>query len=259
MPNKHLSLLAALLAAVLSPPAAAIEIACHRGANEVAPENTRAAAEKCIQWGADYVEIDVRTSKDGVMYIMHDPFVTRTTNGKGLLRQLTSAQIDNLDAGSWFDAKFAGEKVPRLEPYLRWIKGKAKIYFDVKDADLKQLIDLVRDIGLENDCFFWFENPKKATEFRRLDKNLPLKMNARNPKEVAADQQLGANIIEVSPQNLTAEMVAACHQRGLKLMVYEPERNLETFRQAIKLGADLINLNHADAFIQVRRELEHSQ
>lgn len=235
----------------------AVEIACHRGANEYAPENTKAAAEKCIEWGADYVEIDVRTSKDGVLYIIHDPSVGRTTNGKGLVRQLTSDELDALDAGSWFDEKFAGEKVPRLEPYLRWIKGQSKVYFDVKDADLKQLIDMVYDIGLENDSFFWFENPRKAAEFRELDKRLPLKMNARTPEEVQkVIDTVQANIIEVSPKNLTAEMVQACHDRGVKIMVYEPQRNLDTFRTAIELGADMINLNHADAFIAVRKELQ---
>lgn len=241
---------------LVSAPAAAVEIACHRGANEYFPENTQAAAQQCIDWKADYVEIDVRTSKDGVLYIIHDPTVNRTTNGKGMVRQLTSQEIDALDAGSWFDPKFAGEKVPRLESYLRWIKGKSKVYFDVKDADLKQLIDLVYELGLENDSFFWFENPRKAAEFRELDKKLPLKMNARTPQEVQkAIDSVQANIIEVSPANLTAEMVQACHDRGVKLMVYEPQRNLETFRRAIELGADLINLNHADAFLAVRNEV----
>lgn len=233
----------------------AVEIACHRGANEYAPENTQAAAQKCIDWGADYVEIDVRTSQDGVLYILHDLSVNRTTNGKGTIRSLTSQEIDKLDAGAWFDPKFAGEKVPRLEPYLRWIKGKAKVYFDVKDADLKQLIDLVYDVGLEKDSFFWFENPKKQVEFRALDKDLTMKVNASTPEKAReAKQKVAANIIEVSPDRLTAEMIAACHDLGLKLMVYEPEKDRETFRRAIDLGADMINLNHADVFQAVERE-----
>jgi glycerophosphoryl diester phosphodiesterase len=255
-------LLPTLLLISLFGPAAltvAVEIACHRGANEYAPENTKAAAQKCIEWGVDYIEIDVRTSKDGVLYIMHDPWVNRTTNGQGMLRQLTSEEIDQLDAGSWFDPRFAGEKVPRLEPYLRWIKGKAKVYFDVKDADLPQLIHLVYDVGLENDSFFWFENPRKADEFRRLDKRLPLKMNARNVQQIDQAQKKGANIIEVAPRNFTPEMLAACRQRGLKLMVYEPNKNLDTFRRIVELGADMVNLNHADAFLQVQREIQQKQ
>ncbi|HXF60497.1 MAG TPA: glycerophosphodiester phosphodiesterase family protein, partial [Caldilineaceae bacterium] len=126
-----------------------IEIVCHKGANEYAPENTYAAAQRCIEWGVDYVEIDVNLSKDGVHYILHGPSVEETTNGSGNIQELTSAEIDALDAGSWFDARFAGERVPRLEPFLRWIKGKAKVFFDVKAANLPELIDLVYALELQ--------------------------------------------------------------------------------------------------------------
>lgn len=238
-------------------PAMAIEIVCHRGANEHAPENTYAAAQLCIDWGIDYVEIDVRTSKDGVMYILHDLSVNRTTNGSGLLRSLTSEQVDRLDAGSWFDEKFAGERVPRLKPYLRWIKGKAKVYFDVKDADLKELIDLVYEVGLENDCFFWFGNPKMVEEFRRLDQQLSLKVNASSPAEVAeAHERYGANIIEVGLDRMSEELREACRARGIKLMIYHPQKDAEAFRRVIEWDVDMINLNHGDLFQQVQREVE---
>lgn len=236
-------------------PAWAIDLVCHRGANEVAPENTRAAAQQCIDWGVAYVEIDVRTSKDGVMYILHDPLVNRTTNGKGFLRQLTSAQIDQLDAGSWFDRKFAGEKIPRLKPYLEWIKGKAKVYFDVKDADLRQLITLVYDVGLQDDCFFWFSSPALASKFRQLDQKLPLKINVANPKDVVvAASKFEANIVEVGLGNMSEELVDACRQRNLKIMIYHPQKDAAGFREVIRWKPDLVNLNHPDLFQQVERE-----
>lgn len=109
-----------------------IEIVCHKGANEYAPENTFAATQLCIDWGMDYVEIDVNASKDGVLYILHGPKVDKTTNGKGRITDLTFEEIDPLDAGSWFHPKYAGERVPRLEPFLRWIKGKSRVFLDVK-------------------------------------------------------------------------------------------------------------------------------
>ena len=62
-----------------------LEIAVHRGANHLAPENTFAAAEICVDHGIDYVEIDVRTSKDGVLYVIHDSKLDRTTDGTGLV------------------------------------------------------------------------------------------------------------------------------------------------------------------------------
>ena len=82
--------------------AGTMEIVVHRGANHLAPENTAASARKAVELGCQYVEVDVRTSADGVMYVIHDPNVARTTDGEGFIRKMTSEQIDMLDAGSWF-------------------------------------------------------------------------------------------------------------------------------------------------------------
>ena len=95
----------------------AIKIVCHRGANQYAPENTVASARLCIDWAMDYLEIDVSTSKDGVLYVFHGPELEKTTNGTGLIFDHTAAELDRLDAGRWFSPKFAGEHIPRLEPF----------------------------------------------------------------------------------------------------------------------------------------------
>jgi len=233
-----------------------VQVVCHRGANEVAPENTKAAAQQCIDWGVEYVEVDVRTSQDGVLYILHDATVNRTTDGKGPIAQLTSEQIDRLDAGSWFGAKFAGERVPRLEPYLEWIKGKAKVYFDVKACDIKQLIDLVYAVGMENDCFFWFDNAKRAEEFRRLDQKLPLKVNVASVADVVkAHEQLNANIVELGLGKMSQAIKDACQERGIQLMILQTKKDPEAFRKIVEWEADLVNLDHADAFLEVQREV----
>lgn len=93
-------------------------VIAHRGDVESAPENTleafRAAAEK----GADGVELDVRLSMDGHVVVMHDRHVDRTTSGRGPVGRLTLAQLKELDAGSWYDARFNGARVPTLEEVL---------------------------------------------------------------------------------------------------------------------------------------------
>ena len=209
----------------------------------------------CIDWGAAYVEIDVRTSKDGVMYLLHDPWVNRTTNGKGFIFQLTSAEIDQLDAGSWFDKKYAGEHVPRLDSYLRAIRGKIKVYFDVKSADLPKLIAQVYDLGMEHDCFFWFDRAEKALEFRKLDKKLPLKVNVGKLEDVAeAAERYQANIVETGLPNMSPALVDACRSRGLKIMVLHTKKDPEGFREIIRWQADMVNLDHGDVFLRVERE-----
>lgn len=229
-----------------------VEIVCHRGANAYAPANTMAAARLCADWGMDYIEVDVNRSKDGVLYIFHGPELEYTTNGVGLFHDLTAAEIDQLDAGSWFDPHFAGERVPRLHEFLDWVKGKAKVFFDVKRADLPQLLALVETSGLQDKCFFWFGDDAQAQHFRRLAPHLALKVNARDAAEIhAACDRLDADIIEVDFERLNAEVVAACRARGVKIMVYHTENDPDAFRQMLAWGVDLINCDHGDVVARV--------
>ncbi|MEZ4729099.1 MAG: glycerophosphodiester phosphodiesterase family protein [Caldilineaceae bacterium] len=234
-----------------------IEIVCHKGANEHAPENTYAAAQLCIDWGVAYVEIDVRTSQDGVFYLLHDPTVDRTTNGQGALAELTAAQIEQLDAGSWFHPRFADQRIPRLDAFLRWIKGKAKVFLDVKVADPQQLIDLVHKVDMADAVFFWSGSNLWAQELRALAPHLALKINVKTVEDVIRAHELyRANMVEVGLAEMSRELYDACHTRGIKVMIYHQQPDPAAFRAVLDWGVDLINLNHADLFLTVLRDYE---
>ena len=89
-----------------------VVITAHRGAAGYAPENTLSAIQKGIESGAQRIEVDIHQSKDGRLFIMHDQSVDRTTNGHGLIKNLTSIQLRRLDAGNWYSSEFKGEKIP---------------------------------------------------------------------------------------------------------------------------------------------------
>lgn len=93
-------------------------ICAHRGANETRPENTIAAFEEAIRLGAQMIEFDIRMTKDNKLIIIHDRSVDRTTNGTGLVEELTWNKIKKLDAGQWKSEKFKGEKVPLFKDAL---------------------------------------------------------------------------------------------------------------------------------------------
>lgn len=231
----------------------ALEVVCHRGANDYAPENTYASAQICLDWGMDYIEVDVNISKDGVLYVFHGPGLSRTTNGSGLITHRLAAEIDQLDAGSWFDPKFAGERVPRLEPFLRWLKGQAKLFFDVKTANLAQLIELVYQLKLERECFFWFEHAQAALQFRRLAPELALKVNVSNVADVMkAAEVYRANIVEVELPAMSQDLMTACRERHLKIMIHHKKNNPVAFRQILAWGADIANVNHGDVLARMR-------
>ena len=87
----------------------------HRGAAGHAPENTVAAIEKAAALGARWVEFDVKLTRDGELILFHDDTLERTTDGKGKVDETTLADIRRLDAGKWYQARFAGARVPTLD------------------------------------------------------------------------------------------------------------------------------------------------
>ncbi|MGV8096100.1 MAG: glycerophosphodiester phosphodiesterase family protein [Mangrovibacterium sp.] len=231
-----------------------ILIVNHRGANRLAPENTYASAQKAIESGAVYIEVDVRRSKDGVYYNIHDRTLDRTTNGSGLVSETSSAVIDTLDAGSWFAHEFAGEKVPRMFEYLQWIKGKAKVYFDMKDFDLKEFIPKIYDLGMENDCFFWFSDWNKTREFRELYPDLALKVNASDAGALDSLKTIyHPQIIECSVDDLSDHFIETCHKNGMKIMPWIAECDMEAFRMIMEKNVDMVNLNDPDIFSDMAR------
>lgn len=95
----------------------------HRGDRKHYPENTMPAFRAMAEMGADVIETDVRMTKDGHLVLIHDRDVARTTNGQGAVREMTLAELRALDAGSWKDPAFAGERIPTVEEFLDFVSG----------------------------------------------------------------------------------------------------------------------------------------
>ena len=229
-----------------------IEIVCHRGANQYAPENTYASAKICLDWQMDYVEIDVNTSRDGVLFLMHGPELHKTTNGVGKIGDLTASEIDKLDAGSWFHPTYADQRVPRLAPFLRWIKGKAKLFLDVKAANHRQLLDQIYAHGFEDECFFWSGDQAWSRQLYEMAPELAIKVNVERAADVVnAHEYFGARIVEMDLKHLNQPLIDACRQRGIKVMPYVKENDAAAFGQVLAWGADMINLNHGDVFARM--------
>jgi glycerophosphoryl diester phosphodiesterase len=141
----------------------------HRGASAYAPEHTLSAYRLALEQGADFVEQDLAVTKDGVLICLHDPTLERTTNveqlfpdrsrsvtweGKTarswLANDFTLAEIKRLDAGSWFDATFAGERIPTFDEAVALVRGKAGLFPELKTPEVYEGRDvdfegLVRD------------------------------------------------------------------------------------------------------------------
>jgi glycerophosphoryl diester phosphodiesterase len=126
-------------------------VAAHRGARELAPENTLAAFSAALGHGAIALEFDVHLTLDGRTVVIHDDFVDRTTNGSGPVASFRSDEIKRLDAGSWWSAQFAGEAVPFLEEVIELTEGKAVLHVELKGkragALAEEVVKVVRGTG----------------------------------------------------------------------------------------------------------------
>lgn len=112
-----------------------IPVAAHRGNSKYYPENTLCAFRSAIELNVDMVEIDLHMTKDGVLILMHDHMVDRTSDGTGLIREKTLAEMKALDAGNWKDEKFTGERVPTFEEFLELFKDQKDMLFNIELKD----------------------------------------------------------------------------------------------------------------------------
>ena len=107
------------------------------------------AFQEAIRVGADFMEVDVRTTSDGKLVLSHDATVDRCTNGKGKVSEMTFEQIEQLDAGSVKSGpEFAGTKVPTFDEVLDLARGKIGIYVDVKSVSAKDLVSHIDGHGM---------------------------------------------------------------------------------------------------------------
>ena len=129
----------------------------HRGYPAKFPENTPAAFEGAMQAGCGMIELDVTLTRDRKVVVIHDDTLDRTTTGKGPVKGHTLAEIKALDAGSWFDARFAAERVPELSDVMELTAGRCLLNIEIKesafeadypaDAIEHQVVKLVKTSG----------------------------------------------------------------------------------------------------------------
>lgn len=233
------------------------EIVSHRGANHFAPENTFAAADLALQQGADYIELDVRESADGVLYVFHDETLDRTTNGTGPLGHALSSEIDALDAGGWFGKTFEGAVVPRLGAYLEHLRGRCGVYIELKYCDPAKVTALVRDLGMTRDTFFFSFSEEMRLGLQRIAPEFRKMMTldiAKSPSLAAAVHH--ASIIEITPAQMRRPgILEASRKAGLEVMVYYGGDDMSVHREIASAGVDYINLDRPDLFEAARREL----
>jgi glycerophosphoryl diester phosphodiesterase len=230
-------------------------VVCHRGASLQAPENTLASLEKAIDLGAQAVELDVRPSQDGVLYVMHDATVNRTTNGAGRISDMVSTDIDALDAGAWFGPEFEGERVPSLDRFLDVCRGRIAAYVEIKEGDPAEVRDMLAVRGMLSDAWtFSFDQAIRAEARAKVPdlRRLVLYMHVGSVDRAVAQD---AHILEFHEDNLEPEPVAAAKRAGLVTQMFYAGKERAVFEKAVRCGVEQMNIDQVGLFRDVEREL----
>lgn len=224
-------------------------ISAHRGNASLAPENTLAAFKNALQAGAHFIEVDVRTTNDSVLMIMHDANLERTTNGKGEFKFYDANYLKTLSAGKGFTDEFSNEKIPTLEETCQLISDwnathqlKTHLYIDAKDANPQLLVAILKQYQLHenavyygSDDFLW--RLKSVFEGAKL---LPA---LKNKTDIMSKfNKLKPYAFDASWLSLTKEIVDEIHQLGVKVFtdLLGPLDTEINYIKAREIGVDLI-------------------
>jgi len=225
-------------------------VVAHRGASGIAPENTLSSIRRALEIGARMVEIDVHTTSDGEIVVMHDPDVSRTTDGSGLISGMSLAQMRRLDAGSWFGPEFRGEAVPTLDEALDLVGGSADLCIEVKSASPRQVIGKVLEHRyLEHAIIFDFNHPR-LYEAKKLQPGVrALALGVSHDSLTSVDPGL-CNAVGCPFSKVDGELVEKAHRLGLAVFVYTVNQADEMRRLAV-LGVDAIITNLPQLALEV--------
>ena len=200
-------------------------IVAHRGYSSVFPENTLAAFAGALDIGVDYIELDVQLSRDGQVIVMHDDSLKRTTGVDGSPTEFTVEELAGLDAGSWFDASFAGEKIPTLGEALNLIRDtECGVYLELKDIGetegfVESVLEVAEKCGMTQRCLFASFQYDYLARLKELDGNLATLYNTSSGK-TSLPEEFPADYYGLNLDTIRQETVKAIHEAGKQAFVW---------------------------------------
>lgn len=254
---------------------AAPEVIAHRGASRAAPENTLAAFKRGWELGADAVECDLWMTADDRLVCLHDRTTKRTTGVDLDVRKSTLAQLRELDAGSWKDAQWKGERIPTLEELFAIVPDGRKVFVEIKGgpALVPVLRDVVEKSRLKREQIVIISFNREAV--RLFKQALPdvkayLLFDFKRDKEtgewkpslaevMAGMMETNADGVDLPPYGvLTERFVRNVHEAGRTLHVWTIN-DTDVATRCWQLGVDSITTDIPDVIKELVGQLEEKK
>ena len=237
------------LRAVLSrvrEPELPLAVIAHRGDSQNAPENTLAAFLAAREGGAELVEFDVHLSADGDVMVIHDDKVDRTTDGRGEVRHMRTAELRELSAGAWFAARYAGEQVPLLDEVLDLCRGRVVPMIEIK-VKRKRGIDagqrvaaLLRRHGMSDKAIVICRELERVLEVHEASPATPISTLTITKRQArAALRTPGVSGVDCYWKSLSLSLVRELRQASLFLTPWTVNRPRDWERLAV-IGCEAI-------------------
>lgn len=239
----------------------------HRGHSISAPENTASAFQAAILHGADVIETDVRATRDGTAVLLHDARVDRTTDGVGFLTEYSYDELSLLDAGGWFGAQFAGERIPTLHWLLEFAdRESVALCLEVKgetEAEHEQLALRLALLLRERDelsrhvlASFDQRALKLAAAAVPGLRIAPDRLPERGPSEasdlIEQARMCEASILQHHCDDLTASVVSTVQAAGVDIWAW-PATSQEQVRRMVEMGVAGIMGDDVTVIVDERR------
>lgn len=228
--------------------AALVQVIAHRGASAHAPENTFAAFDRALELGVSAFETDVQCTRDGVLVLMHDHTVDRTTDGRGAVRDFTWAEVAALDAGAWFGDRFQGQRVPRLNDFLDRYGDRVHYALEIKAFGVEEeVLQAVRERGLLPRVTFTSFSYETCCRLREVERAARVGFLYRRTSRPLAASLRVAGLVQACPNAalLTSADVTTIRTEGLEVRAWGVADD-ELMRKIVALGVDGATVDFPD-------------
>jgi glycerophosphoryl diester phosphodiesterase len=233
-------------------------IFAHRGANLVAPENTMSAFLKAELIGAAGIELDVRLTADDIPIVIHNSTVDKTTNGHGSVYDLTLRDVEELDAGSWFDPSYSNEKIPTLEQVFDTLGDKILMNIELKenhanDEILAQKVcKLVEEKAMEENVWFSSFSKKLLRLTRQYLPEVPngYLFTVRSPVTRIRLFALPVEAVHPHYNGISEGYVTRMHNLEKRVAAWTVD-DIEVAQKCIDAGVDVIITNNPEKLLQI--------
>lgn len=220
-----------------------IQITAHRGSSREAPENTMAAMTKAVDDLADFVEIDVQETKDGVVVLGHDASLKRVSGINRPISFYTFEELQQLDVGKWFSPDYEGEKIPSLEEVMEYCKGRVSINIEIKDLGIgsmlpDKVVELIQKHQMREQCVVTSVRFSYLSRIKELDPEIRTGyiISAAYGDYYSSDM---IDFISLRSSFVSERLVEAAHERGKAVHAWTVNSKSEMERMKM-LGVDNI-------------------